>query len=114
MVPWSDQNISQCYASAVRRITSRQNPIVAEYRGAAEGDPPELLLLDGLHLVQDALAAGLRLRHLVVSAEALVHAEIAPLIARAVAAEIDVVVASAPVMAAVSPVRSASPIVPRY
>ena len=42
----------------MERITSRQNRIVAQYRAAARGDADDLLLLDGTHLVSDALTAG--------------------------------------------------------
>lgn len=42
-------------------ITSRKNPLVLLMRRVAQGDPEERsrLLLDGLHLVQEARAAGL-------------------------------------------------------
>ena len=95
----------------MERITSRQNRIVAQYRAAARGDADDLLLLDGTHLVSDALTAGLRLHHLMVAAEALAHADIQPLIERATSRNVDVAIASAPVMAAASPVRSSSPII---
>jgi TrmH family RNA methyltransferase len=39
-------------------ITSRQNPLVSRFRAAADGDP-RWMLLDGPHLVQEALDAGL-------------------------------------------------------
>jgi TrmH family RNA methyltransferase len=39
-------------------ITSRQNPLVARFRAAAEGDA-HWMLLDGPHLVDEALAANL-------------------------------------------------------
>jgi RNA methyltransferase, TrmH family len=95
----------------VQRITSRQNRIVAQYRAVARGDADDLLLLDGTHLVSDALTAGLRLHHLMVAAEALAHADIQPLIERATSRNVDVAIASAPVMGAASPVRSTSPII---
>src|SRR4029453_5067490 len=102
---------SQCYASAVERITSRQNSIVAQYRAAARGDAADVLLLDGAHLVSDALTAQIPLQHLMVAAEATESADIEPLLARAVAKHIAVAVASAKVMEAASPVRSSSPII---
>ena len=95
----------------MERITSRQNRIVAQYRAAARGDADDLLLLDGTHLVSDALTAGVRLHHLMVAAEALAHADIQPLVERATSRNVDVAIASAPVMAAASPVRSSSPII---
>lgn len=103
--------ISQCYASAVRRITSRQNALVAQYRAAMAGDAANLMLLDGTHLVSDALAAGIRLRHVMVAGGGLGRTDIDPLVSRADREGADVAIASAPVMAAVSPVRSPSLIV---
>ena len=102
---------SQCYASAVERITSRQNGVVAQYRAAAHGHAADVLLLDGAHLVADALAARLPLRHLMVRAEAQEQPEIADLLARARGHHVSVAVASAKVMDAASPVRSSSPII---
>ena len=103
--------ISQCYASPVRRITSRQNPLVAEYRAALAGDASTVMLLDGAHLVADGLAAGVRLRHVLVSADGLGRPDIERLVSRADQAGADVAVATTAVMGAVSPVRSSSPIV---
>ena len=103
--------ISECYASAVERITSRQNAIVARYRAAAHGNGSGVMLLDGVHLVGDALAARVPLRHLMVAAEACEQADIEPLIARAQAQHVPLAVASAKVMEAASPVRSSSRII---
>jgi RNA methyltransferase, TrmH family len=95
----------------VLRITSRQNGSVARYRTVARGDDKALVLLDGAHLVADALAAGLRLEHVLVAAEALDTLDIRPLVEQAAARHVDVAIGSASVMAAASPVRSTSPIV---
>jgi len=84
---------------------------VAEYRAVARGESADLLLLDGTHLVSDALSAGLRLHHMMVAAEALTHADIHALVERATSRDVDIAVASVPVMNAASPVRSASPII---
>ena len=54
----------------MQRITSRQNPLVARYVAAARGDDNDLLLLDGAHLVGDALDAGIRIRQAAVAPEA--------------------------------------------
>jgi RNA methyltransferase, TrmH family len=95
----------------VERITSRTNSIVAQYRAAARGDSADVLLLDGAHLVNDALTAQIPLQHLMVAAESTESADIEPLLTRAVVQHTTVAVASAKVMAAASPVRSSSPII---
>jgi TrmH family RNA methyltransferase len=95
----------------MQRITSRQNAVVSRYRSAAAGDAPGQLLLDGPHLVAEAIASGIRLTHAIVSADALDAAAIQDLVERLIRHHIDVASGSASVMAAVSPVRSASPIV---
>jgi TrmH family RNA methyltransferase len=101
----------------MRRITSRQNPLVARYRAAARGDADALLLLDGPHLVAEALDAGIRVREAAVgdaaddASHAPRRADLRALIARLTEAGIDVIAASAAVMNVISPVRSASAIV---
>ena len=92
-------------------ITSRQNPVVARCREAARGDAPGVLLLDGAHLVSEALAANIRLQQVVVSSDALENPYIQPIVDVAARRGVDVVTASASVMDAVSPMRSASRIV---
>jgi TrmH family RNA methyltransferase len=69
------------------------------------------MLLDGAHLVADALNAGIRIREAAVAADALEDPEIATLIPRLEQSGVDTVAALAPVMAALSPVRSASRVV---
>jgi RNA methyltransferase, TrmH family len=95
----------------VRRIASRQNPIVQRFRAAARRDADAVLLLDGAHLVTDALGAGIRVREAAVAADAESDPEIATLVARLSRAGVETVSAIAPVMAALSPVRSPSAIV---
>src|SRR5947208_3409612 len=87
-------------------ITSRQNPIVARYRAVAQGDSDGLLLLDGVHLVNDAVAAGVAIEHAAVDVNASGRHEVARLLASLRARGIDTVTATAPVMGALSPVRS--------
>jgi TrmH family RNA methyltransferase len=69
------------------------------------------MLLDGLHLVAAARAAGLHLRHVMIAGDAMDRRDIQALIARLEGHASDIAAASAPVMAAASPVRSSSPIV---
>ena len=93
------------------KITSRQNPLVKRFRAIARGDEDDLILLDGPHLIQDALDAGLRLLHVLVSDDAVDRPEVRRLLDAMGADAIDVAPASSMVMDAVSPVRSASVIV---
>jgi TrmH family RNA methyltransferase len=92
-------------------LTSRRNPIVSRYRAAADGQLEGLLLLDGPHLVADALAAGVTLEHAVVAADASEAADIHALLVQLSAREVDTALGSSSVMAAVSPLRSPSAIV---
>src|SRR5262245_59000383 len=95
----------------MRRIASRQNPSVSRFRAAARRDTPDVVLLDGLHLVAEAIAAGMRLRELAVAADATANSDVVRLLGRLDPATTDIVIATAPVMAAISPVRSSSAIV---
>ena len=92
-------------------VTSRQNPIVEKYRRAARSDDRTLMLLDGVHLVGEALAAGVALVDVAVALGAEARPEVAGLMKQLSRARVPFVGASATVMAALSPVRSASPIV---
>ena len=98
----------------MRRIASRQNTIVARFRAAARGEPDGVMLLDGAHLVLEAVAARVVIQEAAVTAEALESpsGDITRDIVRALeAGAVDVVSVTAPVMAALSPVRSPSPVV---
>lgn len=95
----------------MRRVTSRQNPLVARYRAAARGDQSAPLLLDGVHLLTGALVAGLQIREAAVATGAGDDPELASILERLARSHVDIVEASASVMAALSPVRSSSPIV---
>ena len=95
----------------MKHITSRTNPLVARYRAVANGGDRTRLLLDGIHLVSDALDAGLQVADAVVSLGAVDAPGLAALVDRLAAAGVEVCTAAPAVMAAVSPVRSASPIV---
>lgn len=95
----------------MRRVTSRQNAIVARFRSAAGGEASAGLLLDGVHLVSDAIAAGLRIREAAVTADAIERQELQQILLQLADAGVEVVSASPAVMSALSPVRSSSPIV---
>src|SRR5215472_15293186 len=69
------------------------------------------MLLDGPHLVSDALSAGISIRHAAVRTGLAGGGEIATLVERLTRAHIEVAPVAAPVMAALSPVRSPSAIV---
>lgn len=89
-------------------ITSRQNPLVARYRAAAHRDEEDVLLLDGVHLVADALAAGVRIEHATMTEAARADPGMQELLAKLARARVDVAFATTAVMDAISPVRSSS------
>jgi len=97
--------------AASTRITSRHNPIVARYRAAARGDLDGRVLLDGAHLIADAIAAGVAIEHAAVDVNASERDEIARLLTSLRSTHVETVSVSAPVMDAISPVRSSSAIV---
>jgi TrmH family RNA methyltransferase len=98
----------------LKTISSRQNPLVARYRAAARGDADaagDVVLLDGIHLVSEAVAAGVPIRHAAVKSDAMNITEVGLLVDTITRTQADVVVASSSVMDALSPVRSSSSIV---
>ena len=95
----------------MQRISSRQNPLVARYRAAARRDERDVLLLDGVHVVSEAVASGVRVREAAVKADAMSITEIGALVERLTHAGVNVCAVSASVMDAISPVRSSSTIV---
>ena len=116
----SRNRLPQCYSSCVPAITSRQNAIVSRFRAAARGESAELLLLDGVHLVAEALGAGIRVREAAMTRETAmtreaempkVRPELAELADRLRRHDVPVATVSAAVMRAISPVRSPSPVV---
>jgi TrmH family RNA methyltransferase len=102
--------VPQCYSSCVSAITSRQNPIVARFRAAANGEA-DGLLLDGTHLVAEAIGSGIRVHEAAVVGIEADRADVAELADRLRRQQVPVATVSAMVMSALSPVRSASPIV---
>src|SRR4051812_30053914 len=76
-------SVGQSYHSAILprvTITSRQNPLVSRFRTAARGDVGGVLLLDGAHLVGDAIAAGLTFQIAAVTPASSEQPEIGPLL----------------------------------
>lgn len=89
------------------RISSRQNPVVKHFRDVARGDVHDAMLLDGEHLIQEALKSGVPLL-MVAAVDHLSHGEAA---ARAQRAGVRIVVVTDAVLSAISPVRTPSGIV---
>ena len=98
----------------MRRISSRQNPIVRAFRELAAHPPADgsRLLLDGAHLVQEARAARLAIEYAAVSSKHIGDGSDIGRLADALERDSTQVLAvTEPVMSAVSPVRSPSGIV---
>ena len=87
------------------RLTSRQHAVVRRCRAAASGDDPDLVLLDGEHLLAEALDAGVSI------ASVLTDGRAQPLVHRARASGATVYEATPAVLAAASPVRMPSGVV---
>ena len=89
-------------------ITSRQHPLVKMFRAAAVADSRRAVL-DGWHLLEDAVAAGVRLETVLISRRPASAAEAALL--RRVERASDVFTVSSAVMNAASPVRTPAGVV---
>jgi TrmH family RNA methyltransferase len=92
-------------------ITSRHNPLVARFRDAARGDAGSVMLLDGAHLVADAIGAGIGIQLAAVTPASRETDDLRELLAALARAAVEVATVSAPVMDAISQVRSSSAIV---
>jgi TrmH family RNA methyltransferase len=92
-------------------ITSRQNPLVARFRVAARGDVGGVMLLDGAHLVADAIAAAVTFQLVAVTPASSEEPEIRTLVDALARLGVEVITVSASVMDAVSPVKTPSGIV---
>jgi TrmH family RNA methyltransferase len=98
----------------MKTITSRQNPVVRAFRDlAARPDPTGTrLLLDGAHLIQDALNAGIEFELACVAASRQEQPTEERTLATAMASRgVEVIAVSDQVFAAISPVRTPSGIV---
>lgn len=91
----------------MERISSRQNPIVKHFRAVANGDTEALMLLDGEHLIREALASNIQLEVAAV-VEGFPDRELTTQVERTAR---QVIVVTAPVLSAISPVRTPSGIV---
>ena len=97
--------------AAMRRISSRQNPLVARFRDRARARGSDgTVLLDGEHLVEEALDAGIRL-DTVAFAERIVDSRADGLVARVERAGAQTVKVPDQVLNAMSPARQPSGIV---
>jgi RNA methyltransferase, TrmH family len=97
----------------VNAITSRQNPVVQKCRDLARHRPPagDEVLLDGVHLVDEALGAGVAVTTALVGAKLAVSDEGAAMCRRLERAGASVFRASDAAMEAASPVRTSTGIV---
>jgi RNA methyltransferase, TrmH family len=89
------------------RISSRQNALVKRFRDVARGAYPDLMLLDGGHLLREAIGSGIRVE-CVAFADRIDDAELMRSAERGGADEFRV---SDQVLAAISPVRHPSGVV---
>ena len=90
-------------------ISSRRNPIVKQFRALAEPSG-ESILLDGAHLLEEALASGTAIEVVAVRGD-LADGTLGSLARRAEQQGARVVEVTAPVLSAISPVRQPSGIV---
>src|SRR6185369_17315447 len=106
--------VGQSYHSAILprvTITSRQNPLVARFRTAARGDVGGVILLDGAHLVADAIAAAVVFQLAAVTPASRERDDVRALADALERTGVEVITVSASVMDAVSPVKTPSGIV---
>jgi TrmH family RNA methyltransferase len=96
----------------MKTITSRHNPMVARYREAARGrNRAGAMLLDGTHLLDEALRAGVRLLSVAYSRRALDAPDVARLVEDARAAGADACLVTDDVLDAMSPAATPSGVV---
>jgi len=91
------------FVRVLERISSRQNSLVRQFRAVAQGDVTDRMLLDGEHLIEEAIEAGLNIEVAAFSERVAER----PLMRR-LPSETRKVVVSDAVLNAISPVQSPS------
>lgn len=91
----------------MERISSRQNAVVRRFRAVAHGRHPDLMLLDGEHLLNEAVASGIQIE----AAGFASRPGATELMRAAAASGAEVFTVTAQVLAAISPVRQPSGVV---
>lgn len=91
----------------MERISSRQNAIVKRFRDVARGDQRHLMLLDGEHLLREAIASGIQISAVAVAD----GSEVDELMRGAQRDGAEVFAVTGRVLAAISPVREPSGVV---
>jgi len=92
-------------------ISSRRHPLVARFRGAARGDTAAVMLLDGVHLVADALAANVTVTLAAVTTASQEKRDIHELTIALSRRGVEIATVTSAVMEAISPVHTPSGIV---
>jgi TrmH family RNA methyltransferase len=95
----------------MKTISSRHNPLVARCRAAGRGEADGVMLLDGAHLLTEAIDAGVRVHAVAFTPAAADRAEVAAALARLEGTDTELAGVSPPVMDALSPARSPGGIV---
>lgn len=98
------------YNHPVENVSSRQNAVVRRFRELAQKRLGSAVLLDGAHLLEEALAAGVELEVVAFTADA-ADGRLAPLLDRCATSAGRVLTVSGHVMDAISPVKQPSGVV---
>jgi TrmH family RNA methyltransferase len=94
----------------MERVSSRQNPIVKRFRDVSRGRTDEWMLLDGPHLLDEALASGIAIE-LAAFSERLAGERLSALLERTRHTGAHAVAVTDQVLAALTPVRQPSGVV---
>ena len=84
-------------------ITSRHHDLVKQFRRLARDDDERFALIDGWHLLEEAIVSGVRIRTIAITAS---RDEASSLLSRAQDAGVEILQVSTKVMEAISPVRT--------